>query len=410
MFVLNHAIKLSKFFGKHLYVCAIDASKAFDKVNRDILWSKLMKKNINTAIIVSIINYYKESQMFVMNGVKCSDIFKTTDGVRQGGSLSPKLFAIYLEDLIEQIEENEAGLNAGRIKLDVIAYADDVLLISTTKLELQCQLNIVQEYGLNNCIKYNPSKTVYMVFNSKFKRKSKDSMLDQWEDELELDGSVIRRVPSMRYLGVEISEDDRIAEHLEKRKRLVFQSISRLKTIGLHTHHLHPIMKGQLYKTYIRPILLYGIEAFHLNQGDINGLKRFEGNVVKKLMEISTRCRTRKLFNAMNIETTGHKLDLLKIEFYLRLDQNCLTRVLLKYLETIDIKDDIVSEIYKITNILDFNPGTNTAEACAMKKYMIKDEIRCEREDEQVGVLKKIFDSKDRGSIAKEIFEILKFT
>ncbi|RNA09141.1 hypothetical protein BpHYR1_028158 [Brachionus plicatilis] len=99
-------------------------------------------------------------------------------------------------------------------------------------------------------------------------------------------------------------------------------------------------MKGQLYKTYIRPILLYGIEAFHLNQGDINGLKRFEGN-------------------------------------------------------TIDIKDDIVSEIYKITNILDFNPGTNTAEACAMKKYMIKNEIRCEREDEQVGVLKKIFDSKD---------------
>ncbi|RNA27177.1 hypothetical protein BpHYR1_002308 [Brachionus plicatilis] len=190
-------------------------------------------------------------------------------------------------------------------------------------------------------------------------------MLDQWEDELELDGSVIRRVPSMRYLGVEISEDDRIAEHLEKRKRLVFQSISRLKTIGLHTHHLHPIMKGQLYKTYIRPILLYGIEAFHLNQGDINGLKRFEGNVVIKLMEISTRSSKNRLL--------------------LKIGSKLFNKGFTKILETIDIKDDIVSEIYKITNILDCNPGTNTAEACAMKKYMIKDEIRCEREDEQVG-------------------------
>ncbi|RNA42100.1 RNA-directed DNA polymerase from mobile element jockey-like [Brachionus plicatilis] len=152
-----------------------------------------------------------KSQIFVMNGVKCSDIFKTTDGVRQGGAASPKLFAIYLEELIWLIEESSTGLRAGGIKLDIVAYADDVLLISTTKFALQQQLYIVQEYGY---------------------------------DELELDNFIIESVSSMRYLGVDISEEARLTEHLAKRKRLVHQAISKLRSTGLFTPHIHPTMKG----------------------------------------------------------------------------------------------------------------------------------------------------------------------
>ena len=229
IFLLNHAIKISKHFNKRLYVCAVDASKAFDKVNRDILWSKLIKLELCPSIILSIVSYYNVSQMLVMNGDECSSLFDTKVGVRQGGAISPKLFAIYLEELITLVEDCHVGLKFGSQKIYVVAYADDVLLISTTKLGLQKQLNILQEYGAKNEIKYNPQKTVYMVFNQKIQRNAAEAREDIWQSNLTLDGSKIEKVSSMRYLGAEISEDDKVNNHIDKRKRLVQQAVNKLK-------------------------------------------------------------------------------------------------------------------------------------------------------------------------------------
>jgi len=47
-------------------------------------------------------NYYNVSQMMVMNDDDATDLFKTTMSVRQGGTISPKLFNIYVEDIINK--------------------------------------------------------------------------------------------------------------------------------------------------------------------------------------------------------------------------------------------------------------------------------------------------------------------
>ncbi|RNA42104.1 hypothetical protein BpHYR1_033746 [Brachionus plicatilis] len=101
-------------------------------------------------------------------------------------------------------------------------------------------------------------------------------------------------------------------------------------------------------------------------------------------MDISTKCRTRKLFHAMNIEPTEHKIKLIKLDFFFRLDSSRLTSELIKYMGDIDIKDEIVSEIFEMTEILNFGTSVTIQEACAGKIYIIKDEIRCEREGEQI--------------------------
>lgn len=84
VFVLKQAIKLSNHLKRRLYVCAIDASKAFDKVIRMNLWKKLISKNIHPAIAMSIIKYYGESLMIIQMGYVFSKLFKTSLGVRQG--------------------------------------------------------------------------------------------------------------------------------------------------------------------------------------------------------------------------------------------------------------------------------------------------------------------------------------
>ena len=57
MFVLNETIKhqLKKRY-KKIFVCAIDASKAFDKIDRKYLWYKIQDK-VEPHILKSLINY-----------------------------------------------------------------------------------------------------------------------------------------------------------------------------------------------------------------------------------------------------------------------------------------------------------------------------------------------------------------
>ncbi|CAF1025673.1 unnamed protein product [Brachionus calyciflorus] len=160
IFTLKQSIIKSECDKRRLYVAAIDASKAFDKVRRELLWCKLVEIKIKPLIISGLMNYYSCSNMLVSNNNQFSSIFKTTVGVKQGGVISPKLFSIYIDDLIKDIEKFKHGVNFGKVKADIVAYADDILLISQTKAGLREQLDYVSQYGLENDIKFNRGGTI----------------------------------------------------------------------------------------------------------------------------------------------------------------------------------------------------------------------------------------------------------
>ncbi|CAF0947906.1 unnamed protein product [Brachionus calyciflorus] len=106
-------------------------------------------------------------------------------------------------------------------------------------------------------------------------------------------------------------------------------------------------MKAQLYKIYIRLILWYGIEAFNIKKSDILALKRFEGNIVKKILGISNKCKTTDLFNALKLETTRERMNKIKVDFYYRLYENDFTKKLLEYMELSENPNDYINELYE---------------------------------------------------------------
>ena len=102
---------------------------------------------------------------YVINDNEISEMFKTTIGVKQGGCLSPRLFTLYVEDVIPIIESLNLGTKIGEIMIDIILYADDMLLITDTKWKFEQMLNVLTEYGANIEIKFNGSKTTLMIYN-----------------------------------------------------------------------------------------------------------------------------------------------------------------------------------------------------------------------------------------------------
>ena len=88
-----------------------------------------------------------------------SDPFVVSQGVRQGGVLSPFLFNIYVDDLIKQLELSGTGCRVNEGYIGAILYADDLLLLSASIYGLQHMLDICYLYGLNNSIVFNHNKS-----------------------------------------------------------------------------------------------------------------------------------------------------------------------------------------------------------------------------------------------------------
>ena len=135
---------------KKLYCCFIDFTKAFDKIWRARLWQKLLKHGIHGKISTVIQNMYKEIKSCITVNGNSSGFFSCEKGVRQGENLCPPPFAIYLNDLETYMDlYNCKGVEIGIhnenvlifLKLFVILYADDTIILSDDAKHFQDMLN-----------------------------------------------------------------------------------------------------------------------------------------------------------------------------------------------------------------------------------------------------------------------------
>jgi hypothetical protein len=165
---------------KRLYCAFIDYRKAFDTINRVALWQKLASCMINGKVLKVIYNMYDKAKSCVRNGGEISDYFPCQVGVKQGENLSPLLFAIYLNDLSATLAEKTKGLQYMSdeirdvlsdddielyLKMYVLLYADDTILLAESATDLQGMLDTMEEYCNTWELDINVSKTKIVIFS-----------------------------------------------------------------------------------------------------------------------------------------------------------------------------------------------------------------------------------------------------
>ena len=95
--------------GSTVNLCAIDVSKAFDRMNHDGSFLKLMDRSLLLNVLLTLENWFGKCYTCVIWGSIISCMFQLTRGIRQGGVLSPYLFAVYVDDLRSTIEHTRCG-------------------------------------------------------------------------------------------------------------------------------------------------------------------------------------------------------------------------------------------------------------------------------------------------------------
>ena len=82
-----------------VYGCFLDASKAFDLVDHNDLFQRLLERNLPSPVVRFLVHWYQNQKMCVRWNATHSGTFSVRNGVRQGSVLSPILFTVYLDEL-----------------------------------------------------------------------------------------------------------------------------------------------------------------------------------------------------------------------------------------------------------------------------------------------------------------------
>ena len=122
--------------GSQVFGCFLDASKAFDSIDHAVLFDKLLQQNLSSVIIRALLKWYTDQRVNVSWNNCYSDKFSVSNGVRQGGMLSPIpiLLTVYIDDLLFELEKSGVGCYWNHHFVGAVCYADDIALLAPSLL------------------------------------------------------------------------------------------------------------------------------------------------------------------------------------------------------------------------------------------------------------------------------------
>ena len=166
IFILQGLIERQMILGKLLYLCMVDFSKAFDLVNRNILFFKLIKAGIHGKVIDAVRRLYRKTYFRLKHHGLLSPLTLDSHGVNQGGNTSPTLFRQYLSDLSDFLPQ-KCGLCISHDIITHLLWADDLVVVSDSKTGLQKQFDGLLSFCEKNLMIVNELKTKVITFGCK---------------------------------------------------------------------------------------------------------------------------------------------------------------------------------------------------------------------------------------------------
>ena len=306
----DHILTLKSLVNKYvndkkgkLYVCFVDFRKAFDTVWHEGLFHKLQEANITGNFLNTLKDMYRKTECAVKLGNKTTQYFKCKKGVRQGDPLSPLLFNIFINGIFDKLKENNCDpveLTATD-EINALAYADDIILISTTKEGLQRALDTTQQYCQDWRLKVNNKKTKCMTFTRGTQKE---------KTVFSIDGKNLENTREYKYLGITINKKNCTFVPATKNLRIkATRALYAIKT-KVNINRLPIRMALKLFDALVKPILLYASETWEpfldndYDKWDYNEIEKVHLQFLKQLLGVN-RSTTNILVRG---ETNRHTL------------------------------------------------------------------------------------------------------
>ena len=232
--------------GSSVHAVLLDASKAFDRVLHMKLFEKLIQRKVPMCFVRLLKHWYKEQTMQIKWGKHFSEPFHVSNRVRQGGVLSPYLFAVYLDDLSNELNNIKAGCYIGEVLLNHLMFADDICVFCPSARWLQRILDVCQAYAESHGIILNCNKTVCMTFEAKSAKSTATPVL-------KLGGQYGNSVDQYKCLGIlldiELSDD----KDYQRQLRYQYYAANKLRASFSRSN----AVKNVLFRSFCTPMYAF---------------------------------------------------------------------------------------------------------------------------------------------------------
>ena len=173
LFVLRRLLELHERHQESFFALFLDWSQAFDSVSHNALCNALSRFGIPPQFAEPILSIYHDCHFTVKDAGHLSRSKHFAQGIRQGCPLSPYLFVITLSVLFHDTYEAYQHTYGPRpsvlttdYRLTDIEYADDMVLLSRTRLSLHRFLHTLQAHSLKRGMSLNQEKCQLLAINS----------------------------------------------------------------------------------------------------------------------------------------------------------------------------------------------------------------------------------------------------
>ncbi len=261
---------------KNIFICFVDYTKAFDRVNHEKLVEILNKVGIPKRELRLIVQLCKNQKAHIRDGNIMTDQVTIEKGVRQGCILSPCLFNIYSETVIQEALNHLDGININGERISNIRYADDTALLAESQEQLQKMITKIN----NSCKKFgmslNAKKTKVMIVE---KKESREQL------KIHVDGTELEQVYQYSYLGSLITTDGRCIR--EVKKRIIQAKEAFWKNKEVMRGDINLDLKLRLLKCYVYSIVSYAAETWTFSKEMKKRIRAFEMWTYRRILKIS---------------------------------------------------------------------------------------------------------------------------
>ena len=305
--------------------------KAFDRVPREILFIKLYNFGIRGKMLRVIQDIYHNNKARILLGKYLSPEFSISSGVMQGSKLGPILFIIFINDLLETLNDSGLGANIESLIISCLGFADDIVLTSDCPKKMQKLIDICFQWAQQNHMKFNSDKCKVMVLNKPWKSIS-----------FTLNNKILDIVKSYKYLGITFANRRLTSLYTEYFALMLEKANRRLQCIkhyGFHKDGLRPETAIKMYKLLVRPILEYGAQVLIFNHhylspktiknrvlnrtsDFVEKIEHFQNQALKSLLGCpkSSSPAVVRLFSG--VESMVSRIDLLQLRYFWKLSRS----------------------------------------------------------------------------------------
>nr|KAG5693286.1 hypothetical protein BaRGS_011607 [Batillaria attramentaria] len=258
-----------------LYSTFVDFQKAFDSVDREVIWKLMSHYGFPPKFVNIIRQLYEDATCQVIHDGKLTEPFTVRTGVRQGCILSPTIFLMVVDWVMRQATDGKrTGIQWTFSKqLEDLDFADDIALLSHKQQDAQEKLNRVAEEAEKTGLKINISKTEVMRVNHK------------QHDPIQLHQEDIKEVDKFTYLGSVVSKDGGTDEDIKSRTNKARHAFRTLRPIWRSTA-LSLRNKIRIFNSNVKSVLLYGSETWRTTKTSSHKLQTFINRCLRNILNI----------------------------------------------------------------------------------------------------------------------------